>query len=213
MSDKPVTEFATLNLKAGVNLTDDSPAARLFRSDIVGTLMLQDGMTNVRWGHELEDESIAILAIDWTSFSAHENFMKSPPYGPFVKKLQDIFVVGLALHHAYLPQNKTHLLTGAPVIELVTVYGAEEGCLDNVKEFESKLEADGYHGMVYGETMEGDIAKEEGGEKGKAVVMCIGWDSREKHMEFRETERFREIIPLLREKNKGANVVHVKFIS
>jgi len=60
--------------------------------------------------------------------------------------------------------------------------------------------------MIYGETME-ELSKEEGGEKGKAATLCIGWDSKEKHMEYRESENFKENIGLLRVKNKGASVV------
>lgn len=56
-----------------------------------------------------------------------------------------------------------------------------------------------------------DIAKggaEEG--KGSAVVLCLGWESKDAHLRFRdESSVFQENIWLLREGNKGAEVVHV----
>jgi len=212
MSENPITEFAILHLKPGVSVTSSTPEAALFRSDIIGTLKQQDGMNDVRWGHQLENPSILILAVDWTNYKNHEKFIDSAPYSPFVKKLQDNFVTDLSLHHAFLPPRKTGLLTSAPCIELATFYGIEEGCMENIREFEQKAVAEGCHGMVYGETME-EISKEDGGEKAKAAILCIGWDSREKHMEYRESKNFKENIALLRVKNKGASVVHVKFIT
>jgi len=212
MSAKPVTEFAILNLKPGVSVTSSTPEAALFRSDIIGTLKQQDGMNDVRWGHQLEDPSIVVLAVDWTSYEDHKKFIDSAPYGPFVKKLENNFTTSLSLQHAFLPASKTSLLSSVPCIEYATFYGIEDGCLSNIAEFERKAVAEGYHGMVYGETME-ELSKEDGGEKAKAAILCIGWDSKEKHMEYRESENFKENIGLLRVKNKGAIVVHVKFIT
>jgi len=68
-----------------------------------------------------------------------------------------------------------------------------------------KKRPDGYFGYAFGETVE-EIAK-DGGKDGKAVILWIGWESKEKHMEFRQTEVFKENIRLLREYNGGATVV------
>lgn len=43
----------------------------------------------------------------------------------------------------------------------------------------------GFHAAAVGTTVE-DISKEEGGEKGPAVVLLVGWDSPEKHMAGKE---------------------------
>lgn len=53
-----------------------------------------------------------------------------------------------------------------------------------VNELRGKEDA-GFHGSVVGTTVE-DTSKEEGGEKGPAVVLVLGWESREKHMEGKE---------------------------
>ena len=59
---------------------------------------------------------------------------------------------------------------------------------------------------MYGPVVE-EVEKEEGAGKGKAVVLCIGWESREKHMAFRETETFAKNIHFLREGVKGTEIV------
>lgn len=70
---------------------------------------------------------------------------------------------------------------------------------------------DGVLGAAFGETVEDDVVKHAGQGQdvkgGKAVVLLIGWASKEKHMEFRETETFAENIGLLREKCTGAEMV------
>jgi hypothetical protein len=98
------------------------------------------------------------------------------------------------------------LLNSAPCIEFATFYGISDDFLENLKEFEARIKADGYHGMAYGETME-KLSKDGAGEKARAAVLCIGWDSKEKHMEYRESENFKANIGLLRVHNKGASVV------
>lgn len=42
-----------------------------------------------------------------------------------------------------------------------------------------------FHGAAAGPTV-APISKEEGGEKGKAAVLIVGWDSREAHMKTKE---------------------------
>jgi heme-degrading monooxygenase HmoA len=65
---------------------------------------------------------------------------------------------------------------------------------------------EGYLGHAYGPVVE-EIEKEEGAGMGKAVVLCIGWESKERHMAFRETESFKENIHFLREGVTGAELV------
>jgi heme-degrading monooxygenase HmoA len=55
-----------------------------------------------------------------------------------------------------------------------------------------------------------DVGK-EGVKQGSAVVGLLGWDSKEAHMAFRETELFKENVHLLREKNGGIELGHVPF--
>ena len=75
---------------------------------------------------------------------------------------------------------------------------------------------DGFVGAAYGESIEEGVEKhsEQGQEvegTGKVVVGFLGWESKEKHLAFREMELFKENIGLLRGNNRGAEVFHVKF--
>jgi heme-degrading monooxygenase HmoA len=56
----------------------------------------------------------------------------------------------------------------------------------------------------------GDVTK-PGVEPTDALVLSIGWDSKDVHLAFRDTELFKENIALLREKNSGAELFHVSF--
>jgi heme-degrading monooxygenase HmoA len=72
---------------------------------------------------------------------------------------------------------------------------------------------EGYLGHAYGETVEdvkkhADQAKEDVKEA-KALVLLIGWESKEIHMKFRESELFKEQIHLVREKQGGVELVSI----
>lgn len=118
----------------------------------------------------------------------------------------------LHLHHVVPGAFPPAVLGQAPVIEFATFFGAEPAFLANVQRFmEAVGEPDGVLGAAFGETVEADVVKhaEQGGEVegGKAVVLLIGWTSKEMHMQFRETETFAKNIGLLREKCTGAEMV------
>ena len=50
------------------------------------------------------------------------------------------------------------------------------------------------------------------GKKGKGYVGLLGWESVEAHMSFRETQKFKDNIHLLREDTLGMEVHHTKFV-
>lgn len=71
-------------------------------------------------------------------------------------------------------------------------------------------------GWVSGETIEetakhSDIVKEDADReekaKGKGFVLLAGWESLEAHMEFRETERFKENVGFIRGNHGGVEMV------
>jgi hypothetical protein len=136
-----------------------------------------------------------IFVIDWESRDAHVKFMNDPSYGPFKARLTSL-MEGVHLHH--ITQPKTALLGLAPVMEVATFYDAEPTMLQNVEKFAAALEKgnpDGFHGVVYGKVMEkivrhAGVGKEDA-KPGEAVVLLIGWDSKEIHLAFRETELFK----------------------
>lgn len=156
-----------------------------------------------------------MFVIDWDGKDSHVKFINDPSYGPFKAGLAGI-MEGVHLHH--IPQPNTAVLGSAQVTEVVTFYDAEPGLLQNAEKFAAALEKGkpkGFHGVVYGKVMEkivrhADIGKEDV-KTGEAVVLMIGWDSKEIHLAFRDTDLFKENIRLLRENNSGAELFHVSF--
>lgn len=134
--------------------------------------------------------------------------MASPDYGAFASNLDKLMTKAPYFFHFTPTPFPPTILGTAPVIEIVTFFQTEDFFLSNVEKFMAAMSphAEGYLGHVYGPVIE-EIEEEEGAGKGKAVVLCIGWESREKHMAFRETETFVKNIPLLREGMKGGEMV------
>ena len=140
--------------------------------------------------------------------------MKSPKYGPFREQLSTLISTPPHLHHITTKPFPPTILDSAPVIEFATFYYIEPGFVSNVEKFVKIVEGlkgVGSLGIAYGETIE-DVKKhadqgKEDVKEGKAVVLLIGWESKELHMKFRETDTFKENIHYLREKTGGAEVV------
>ena len=122
------------------------------------------------------------------------------------------------VHIHHITQPDTQLLGSAPVMEVATFHEVEPGMLSNIEKFAAAMEKEkpnGYHGGVIGQVLEKIVRHKDVGKEdvkpGDAIVILAGWDSKETHLEFRETELFKENIGLLREKNGGAEVAHVPF--
>jgi len=154
---------------------------------------------------------------DWDSQSSHQKFIASPAYQPFTAHLSTI-MTSVHFHHAPFTPHPLTLLTSAPCIEVATFYNAAPDFVGNVEKFASALKEgkpEGYFGATYGKVLEEDVVKHKDVGQGvggaKAVVLLIGWESREVHLQFRETPLFKENIGLLREKNGGAELFHVSF--
>lgn len=119
------------------------------------------------------------------------------------------------LHHFEPNSPIVGLINSAPITEVAFFYDVPANFLDNLKAFGAPLSSDkvpGYHGIRYGlSTEEAQPYKkafaDENDTKSTGVLL-IGWDSKEKHLEFRETELFKEQIPLLRVA-KNANMVSI----
>jgi hypothetical protein len=134
--------------------------------------------------------------------------MASPEYGPFSSNLGKIMIKAPSLFHFAPTPFPPSILGTAPVIEIATFFQTEDFFLSNVEKFMTATSPhmEGYLGHAYGPVIE-EIEKEEGAGKRKAVVLCIGWESRERHMAFRETETFAKNIHFLREGMKGVEMV------
>lgn len=120
----------------------------------------------------------------------------------------------VSIHHVdFQPPSALPKALSAPVTEIATFYCSPapgSDWLSNAAKAAEWLEKEassaGYTGTAYGITHE---EVEYKGVKGKAGVVIIGWKSKEAHMEFRETQTFKENIGLLRGEAKAIEMHHV----
>lgn len=118
------------------------------------------------------------------------------------------------MHHVdFQPPSALSKALSAPVTEFATFYcspAPASNWLSNAAKAAEWLEKEassaGYAGMAYGVTHE---EVEYKGVKGRAGIVAIGWGSKEAHMEFRETQTFKENIGLLRGEAKAIEMYHV----
>jgi len=135
-------------------------------------------------------------------------FINSPQYGPFKQKVGTL-IEDIAIRHFIPSPFPPSIPSRAPCTEVATFYNVTTEFASRVQAFVEAVEEgkpDGYLGFSHGPVVE-EIAKMEGDTKGNAHVLLMGWESKEKHMAFRETTLFKENIPLLREGHGGVNMV------
>lgn len=120
------------------------------------------------------------------------------------------------MHHANFSPHPPSAALGptSPVTEVLTCYfegkadgfeGRFDGLIRGISDSEA---AEGFKGAAGGWMVD---EVEYKGEKRKAFVGLVGWESVEAHMAFRETQAFRDNIPLLRQESLGMELHHTKF--
>ena len=140
--------------------------------------------------------------------------MSAAVYGPFYKHLTSITDGPIGLQHASLnphPPSNAVANSAGPVTEVLIAYleSKDESYAERSKKFASTIESNGAcKGTSTGWILED---AEYQGEKGSAYVLLISWESKEKHLAFRETSTFKESISLIREGTKGLSVHHATF--
>ncbi|KAL8688870.1 MAG: hypothetical protein Q9218_005324 [Villophora microphyllina] len=215
---QPVVEIIRMPLQAGARIEDPgSPAEKIF-NDTLTTLAQQEHYQRAYYGTQVENPSILQFYIGWASMDAHQKFMNQPYYAPFVKHLMSIVDGSLEVHHAQLsPHPPSVALTGTTnVTEVVEHYFSADisesdrsSFENNLKEFVKVLEkkAEGYTGFAGGWVVEELEHKEIEG-KAKVWHSCIGWQSVDAHMAFRETQEFKDNVHLMRPESKKATTMH-----
>ncbi|CAD6573718.1 MAG: hypothetical protein ASARMPREDX12_006216 [Alectoria sarmentosa] len=231
----PATELATIPLASGAAIEDaDSPAGKVWQSTL-DTVSQQDGFQRAYYGREVENQSVLQLFIgssipsspptnhatdtstptDWDSLDHHKQFIGSPTYGPFAKHLMTIVDGPLTMLHAnFAPHPPTAALgTASPVTEVLTFYfeGENDGFDSKLRQFIKVISdnAEGFKAASGGWVIE-DV--EYKGKKGKAYVAILGWESVEAHMNFRETQTFKDSINIVRADPLGMEVHHTEFL-
>jgi hypothetical protein len=127
--------------------------------------------------------------------------METPEYKPTMESMITLVRETPRLHHFRPSQFPPTVLSQAPVVEVATFYKTESSFTENTKKFMEIFhgtEIDGYVGQAYGPVVE-KIEKSDGDGKGPALMIFIGWETKEAHMKFRETELFQKNVGLLKE--------------
>ncbi|KAL8951333.1 MAG: hypothetical protein Q9222_002698 [Ikaeria aurantiellina] len=215
---RPVTEMATIPLAAGAEVENLDSAAGKVLSDTFETLRQQEGFQRVKYGRQVENPSILQVFIDWDSIDFHKKFEAQPYYGPFCKHLLSIIDGDMDICHAHFSPHPPSAAVGglSAVTELVSHYFAADmsesdqtSFSDDVKKFAKVLEskAEGFKGFAGGWVVE-DITYKEVEGKTKMWQSCIGWESIDAHMRFRETQAFKDNVDLLRPESRKASTIH-----
>ncbi|ETS85935.1 hypothetical protein PFICI_03960 [Pestalotiopsis fici W106-1] len=210
-----VTEIVQFNPKKDLNF--DDAAHRLTR-----TIAQQSGVTRVRYARRHEDPLKGAIFIDWRALSDHKAFMEKEYYGPFLEVVRHLVDGPLSIYHVpFHPHPPTVLdnLDGrgrSKVAEVVHAYFPlsitsvqQQEILADVQQFIDQINPKGASGEhAHGFALE-DV--EFKGEKCRALVLVLGWDSVEAHHAYRQTEDFAKNIPLLRNLPglKGMEMWHV----
>ncbi|KAK3067256.1 hypothetical protein LTR53_015975 [Teratosphaeriaceae sp. CCFEE 6253] len=208
----PTTEIAVFPLKAGTDITD-GPAASVVK-DTFDTLRTIDGMQQINFGTHMEDPTQMQLMVTWDDIKNHQDFIKTDTYGPFLNRFLSLVDGDVSMMHAdFKPEGALLKAFSAPATEIATFYFDGEppaDYLENVGKLGPVLEGvDGFLGSAVGITHE---TLEKEGVKGKAAVLAVGWQSKEAHMAFRDTQEFKDNIHLLRGTSKKITMWHVQFM-
>ncbi|RFU36049.1 hypothetical protein B7463_g255, partial [Scytalidium lignicola] len=210
------TEIYYLKLKPGVNV-EEGEAAKQWK-EAMRILASPEGLISSSWGLQYENPQILMGIVNWASLEDHEKFSKSETHSTFVGILGTI-IERPYLHHFQPTSPIDSLVSTAPCVEVATFYDIPPNFLVNIKAFAEALangKVPGFIGYTYGPAIE-EIAPyekvfEEGAEKKKAAVLLITWESKEKHIEFTQSELYKEKVPLLIGA-KGFEIFHVSFKS
>ncbi|KAI1458613.1 hypothetical protein F4805DRAFT_424022 [Annulohypoxylon moriforme] len=188
----PVTELVFSTLKAGSSLES--------LNSTFATLRSQPGNHAVRVSPTAEDPSQIRLLIDWDSISSHQAFRGTDAYKAYLSSLAPYVEAPAKILHAEVTPFPPTVLDKSPVTEVLVTYfapDANEGSnLAAAQALAAKLTGSGIAGSTglsaAGWSVEKDV--EFKGEKTRALVVFLGWESVDAHKTARETEAYKAII-------------------
>jgi len=211
MASTAVVQITLLKLKPDAHLDEVGSPAGDALLDVISLVKKADSNNRAFFGHQLENLGIGVLAFVYPSVEASQVF--STDSAP---KLSAFSLSATTRTIEFSPADGLSDVLTAPTTEVVTAYGVEEGFEKNMRTFSDVLHHEsqgkdvGFHGSIAG-TAVSDISKEEGGEKGPAVALLVGWDSREAHGAARELGAIPEKLSLIRVLRKEMDMWHVNF--
>ncbi|KAF2188452.1 hypothetical protein K469DRAFT_566036, partial [Zopfia rhizophila CBS 207.26] len=146
-----------------------------------------------------------LTVIDWDSIEDHEEWKTKPDCGPVNEGLAPVFASGGAMYHAnFEPYGDSIAAFDAPFTQIFRFYfdGRNgEPPTTYVSDFVTKVlpvyereKPSGFKGAAGGIMYE---ELEYEGVKGKAAVILIGWDDRERHKGLKARSVFDEVMGLM----------------
>lgn len=222
----PVTEIARFVPREGQEAEFEAALA-----STASTLKQQPGVKAVHSSAALEEDNpVHVLLVDWDSVDSHRAFEASPAFGPFAARLGPVLAAPPAVYHvAFTPEYPPVLRngggaqgsgSGTPVAELLHLYFPAGDAFTA-----DQLAGTAKNSQVFLDSLPGNVAGFTGqsaagwaleeldfkGEKARAFVVPIGWESLDAHVKYRDTEHFAKNISLIRglEGLKGIEMFHV----
>ncbi|KAL1301659.1 hypothetical protein AAFC00_005879 [Neodothiora populina] len=215
----PIAELATIPLKAGTNIVDQSSqTGGAFKSAVIDVVSKQEGFQTLFYGREVESPDVAQLIVNWESLEAHQKFMKVPAYQPMVEKLTALMDGGLSMTHFDFPSSAAQAIPlSAPVTEMATFYvnfedkASYQSIIEKFSSSISEFKPVGFLGVASGWSLE-DVEHEGlgAGKQGKAILLILGWQSVDAHKAYNETDHFKDAIKQLGTA-KGFTLHHTSF--
>ncbi|KAL1800735.1 hypothetical protein ACET3X_001077 [Alternaria dauci] len=215
-----VSEVVYMSMRPALYLS--SGEAKEAWQSTLSTIAQVPGCKALYWGRQLENPDTVQMVVDWESIDAHEAFVKSPEYQPFISKIgEELITEEPKIFHVKFTADRStsdNPFT-MPVTECLNGYFPPDYNQDEYTSQFSKFRAEaatvpqsGASGIAGAWSVEPHQHESLGeGVDGKLFAMFIGWPSKEAHMEFRETEDFKRVAPFLRTGLKAMKVWHVAF--
>lgn len=222
----PVTEFSAIKLQPGLTPAAIDDGIR----KLAEATLAAPGCNGFYTSLVHEDPSRMYMLVDWASLEAQQEFAQQDLYLGLIIELVtacvDPGVPPIGYHVALSPAAPAVLhnndsrrgatAPSSPAVELLHVYfppgtAADAEIERQVGRFLGTL--DGIEGFS-GQTAVGWALEEleyKDGEKCRVLVMGIGWESVAAHERFRDTEAFKEIVPIFMgiPGQKGVEAVHL----
>lgn len=178
--DSEITEFITFTLK-----NPDSHPSASFES-VTTSLAAVPGVLALHHGSRIEDPSIHLLIVRWSSHDAFSAFSATESYTPWLADLK-AFATNLSFYQARLSPSAAPVLD-APCTEVLVAHGIEKPTFpENLATFSSNMSEGGragsmkgWHANAHGEVTT-KISSEADGEVADAAVLLVGWDSKDDH--------------------------------
>ena len=227
-----ISELVHFTLKPGTDVRSDGAEGKEVLDHVLKTISEQKGCQYLATGATVENHEDMDMVVgerslaqhaststdttvtEWPDLKHHEDFMAADYYAPFLDKAKSM-VTGdagsLTVNHVHAEPPLSHVTDKAPVVEMLLIYvplDANDEVPGTITRFMDILakNAQGFVTTAHGWVVE-ELEKEGLEGRFKAYFVAIGWESVEAHMAYRETEAFKESIPMLRALAKGLRVV------